>query len=209
MQPACVVYIVRPILHCRTLKNKIFSWVAATNRFDFTTVLQQLIASYNSQPHRSLPDGLCPNDAGQNATRVYQHLYGDRWKRNRHMRFTLELKQRVRTMMKQGPFSKGHRLNKWSGQVYIISRRIPSRPPRYQVRQLESDTPLLGSFYREELLVVGNDAISQSIFPVKRVLRTRRSRTTGETELLVEYVSPDRYIEWIPKKLYDNGSILV
>ncbi len=105
----------------RTLKGRIYKWIAASGRFNFTSVLQQLVKAYNHQWHRSLPQKLSPVEAAQNEDLVYEHLYGKRWKKNKHLRFTFDLHDHVRIAKKSTTFSKAHKLSNWSAEVYEIS----------------------------------------------------------------------------------------
>ncbi len=75
---------------------------------------------------------------------------------------------------------------------------------------MESDTGLLldGSFYARELLTVPKETKSQTIFKVKKILRHRRNKATGEEEVLIQFDAPGRHLEWLSKAVLDNGSIV-
>lgn len=197
------------MLFYRTLKTRIFKWVAGSGNFDYTTFLQQLVCSLNQQPNRSLPDRLSPIQVQEHIPRVYQHLYGDRWKKNSHLRFTFELDQKVRISMRATEFSKSYKFDKWSSVIYRITKRIPSRPPRYKVCDDSTGSELLGSFYKQELLTVPESSKSQTVYQVKRIVKRRVNSASGSTEYLVQYVGPDnRHLEWITQSQYDGGSII-
>ena len=61
------------------MKKKIFERIATSGDFNFLTVLQEIVDTYNNQPHRSLPQGLSPNEAKDHEDAVYTKLYGERW----------------------------------------------------------------------------------------------------------------------------------
>ena len=189
----------------RSLKTRIYKFIAGTGRFDYGKVLQDLVASFNNQPHRGLPKRLTPNQVKEHVEEVYKFLYGDRWQRNAKFRFKFELNQKVRVCTRATVFSKRYNLEKWSSKIYRISKRIPSRPPRYKLTN-DDNSELLGSFYSQELQPVTTDTVSQTVFKVKKVLRRRVSN--GVREMLVQYDSPTRYLEWISETQFNNGSII-
>ncbi len=203
------------------MKGKIYKYFATTRNFEIP--LQDLITSYNNQWHRSLPDNMSPVQVPLHKEQVYDHLYGKRWIACKNMRFTFSLGEKVRIAKLQDKFDKGYKLSNWSASVYTIKvffaihlshnmlknfqKRVPSRPPRYKV---ESDTGILldGSFYAQELLAVPKETKSQTLFKVKKIMRHRRNRATGEEEVLIQFDSPGRHLEWLSKAVLDNGSIV-
>lgn len=79
-------------LSFRSLKGRIFKQFAAKGSFDLRTDLQPVVDGLNATYNRSLPPRTAPKDVeGEDKiAQVYAHLYGQRWFRNRHMRFKLE-----------------------------------------------------------------------------------------------------------------------
>ena len=67
---------------------------------------------------------------------------------------------------------------------------------------------MLGAFYGIELLKVDKSSLSQTLYPVRRILRRRTNRQTGREEFMVEYANANSSIEWIDKIQHDNGHIV-
>ncbi len=63
-----------------------------------------------------------------------------------------------------------------------------------------------GSWYRQELLKVSKSTKSQTILPVTKTIRRRRSRATKGTELLVRL--KDGTEQWLPEDDVKNGAIV-
>ncbi len=89
----------------------------------------------------------------------------------------------------------------------MFQKRVPSRPPRYKVQTMDGSL-IQGSFYRQELQPVPQDSKSQTLFKVKKEIRRRRNKVSGEEEVLIEYDAPAKYIEWVNASQIANGSII-
>ncbi len=211
----------------RTLKNKIYQWIATTGRFDYSNKLQQIVESYNHQWHKAFPKGIAPVDAVHNVEKLYNHLYGERWEAQKHLRFTFSINQKVRIGMLPDQFTKSYKFGKWSmmsTKLWWVSvcvfhhveaeynpffqKRVPSRPPRYRIQSISTSVMVQASFYREELQAVPDETIPQMLFKPKRILRTRRNKTTGEEEVLIDFDAPTKHVEWVSKSLLDTGHII-
>ncbi len=187
-------------------------------------VLQKLVQSYNEQKHTTI--GMAPAEVDDsNWRKVYDRIYTSNWKGKRKTRFTLMLEQRVRISMATTAFTKSYGLDtKWSGAVYKVIRRRPSRPPRYELATLSGNAKFIllenvkrhtytstgvkvaGSWYRDELQAVPRETKSQTILPITKTIRRRKSHATGGTELLVRM--SDGTERWLAEEETVNGAIV-
>ena len=95
----------------------------------------------------------------------------------------------------------------WSTEVYRISKRISSRPPRYKLRNAETNNPVAGAFYEQQLMKIGDTDASLPLFKVQRVIRKRFNPFSNEIEVLVQFNGmPHSY--WIAKRVASREPIV-
>ncbi len=67
-------------------------------------------------------------------------------------------------------------------------------------------TTVAGSWYRNELLKVPKNSMTQTILPTRRILRRRMNRASGEEEVLVR--TADGTEQWVTAEAVRNGAIV-
>lgn len=153
----------------RTLKSKMWRYFTHSNSYKYLDVLQDLVASYNSSPHRSL-GGVAPiNVKEENQLEIWEAHHAQP-PRTKPPRFKFNIGDIVRISRNKGVFEKGYTTN-WSEEYFKVSRRLMRRPPTYRLRDLNGEE-LMGVFYEREM---------QKITPpdehiVEKILRKRGNR---------------------------------
>ena len=169
----------------RTLKSKMWRYFTHANTFKYLDVLQDLVASYNESPHRSI-GGIRPVDVKEeNQLEVWEAHYAQP-KRSKPPRFKFNIGDIVRISRSKGVFEKGYTTN-WSEEYFKVSRRLMRAPPTYRLEDLNGEE-LLGVFYEREM---------QKIIPpdehiVEKVLRKR-----GDSYLVKWRGWPSSFNTWV------------
>ena len=179
----------------RTLKEKM--WRVFTHnsiskiRFpqNYNKFLQNLLKSYNNSYHRSIKT--TPSKVNKsNEKEVHEILYQDQ---TDFISFKYKIGDFVRRVEKKPIFSKGYTQN-WSKEIFIIRNKVPSNPPRYLIKDLNSkEIPY--KFYTQELQKVYFDEYPYDTFLVLK---------DNEEQVLVEKLNSDKQISWIDKKEFEN-----
>jgi transposase InsO family protein len=113
----------------RTLKTKMFRYFTYKNTWNYIDVLPAMLKSYNNSYHRSIK--MKPSQVNKkNESTVWDTLYGQSFSKP-IVRFQFNVNDRVRVSRYKRIFSKGYERN-WSIEIFIISERLPRRPPVYR-----------------------------------------------------------------------------
>lgn len=179
---------------CRTLKGKIYKYFRENLTYDWVSILQDVIDSYNNTIHSFLhiPPSSVTKD---NEQELYEKLYLPlELKREREpIHYTFEIGDKVRIANGRRPFKKEFE-EQWSEELFEIYRRVPSHPPRYKIKDLMNE-PVKGSFYTEELKKV--DANEDTLYRINKVIRYRTKN--NQREALVSWAGyPDKFNSYIP-----------
>ena len=135
----------------RTLKEKM--WRVFTHNSilkikfpqNYKKFLQNLLKSYNNSYHRSIKT--TPSKVNKsNEKEIFNILYREE---NDFISFKYKIGDYVRVVEKKPIFSKGYTQN-WSKDIYIIRNKVPSNPPRYLIKDLNSKNKPI-KYYTEEL----------------------------------------------------------
>lgn len=183
----------------RTLRSKIEKYFIFTHSTVWYAVLPDLVSEYNATKHRAL--GMSPDDAlkPENYAKVFSRQYavlGYNEKRNKARVRKYELLKvgdSVRISVHKGVFDKGSNAN-WSEEVFEIITVLDDRNPMlYKIQDLAGEE-VTGYMYREQL-----QKTTQSVYMIDKVIRKRRSATSGKQEALVRWRGyPDKFNSWIP-----------
>lgn len=131
----------------RTLGEMIQKHLTSTNSSKYIDVLQQLIDEYNNRYHTSIK--MTPVEASdvKNADKVRENLYGhetvDPIKK-------FKAGDRVRIYRYKKHFEKGYKPN-WTKEIFVVTDVVETNPITYKIKDLNNE-PILGAFYRQELL---------------------------------------------------------
>ena len=100
----------------------------------------------------------------------------------------------MRVVEKKPIFSKGYTQN-WSKDIYIIRNKVPSNPPRYLIKDLNSKNKPI-KFYTEEL---------QKVYFQEYPYDTYLVLKDTNDQVLVEKLNSDKEISWVDKSEFENG----
>ena len=157
----------------RTLKSKMWRYFTYSKSLRFVDVLQQLVDSYNSTPHRSIK--MAPEDVTRHKASKVQTR---RTSVKKNWKFVVG--DTVRISRHDNPFRKGYE-GGWSREVFTVCKRFETNPRTYAIRDYSGEV-IKGKFYAEELQRVKKDT---DVFEVEKVLRTRTRG--GKTEYYVRW----------------------
>lgn len=170
----------------RTLKDKLFRYFDAKHVRNWIDILQPLVASYNSQYHRSI--GTSPDSVTiDNYDDVYKKLYGNRPKRQKAL---LKVGDLVRLSRLLRFVDKSYE-NRWSRALFEISKG-PFYPklgafPMYKIQEIDTQTELPGSYYQHELLLLDRKTYYEDFnFPIEKRIRYRTKNK--ERQVLVKWL---------------------
>lgn len=188
----------------RTLKSKIFKYMTSKGTRKYVDILQALVASYNSQMHRSIgmpPSAVTPDNAGE----VHFRLYGVVDARERILARrdanaepqTIPIGASVRKRYELSAMEKGYFPN-WSDKVYRVIQFIKGRPrSMYRIADFFGRT-LKQRFYKEDLQVIKGDPK----YRIERIIR--RDRRKGL--VLVRWLNHEpEYDTWIPESSIESN----
>ena len=195
----------------RTLKSRMWRYFSQHQTKKYLDVLDDLVHSYNSAPHRSI--GCAPASVRvKNEHDIARRLYAPRveteeCRRRRRRRPacpTQLLKGSiVRISRGKGTFAKGYEPN-WSDEHFRI-REIKtasdrnSVAPRVYKLEDESGEPIEGIFYESEIQPIGANR-----FLIEKVIRKRAEAskvTGGGTEYLVKWRGwPTKFNSWLSER---------
>ena len=131
----------------RTLKTRLWKYFTHKKTKKYIDVLQKIISATNNRYSR--PIQMRPSEVTfDNEKVVWQRLYGTRII---SAKFKYKVGDRVRIAAKRGAFNKGY-LPRFTKNVFIITQRLARSPPVYRVKQEDTDEPIEGIFYHEELV---------------------------------------------------------
>jgi len=179
----------------RTLKSRLWTFFTANNTRTYTSILPEIIESYNSTYHRSIK--MAPKAVNQNnSSAVWQNLYGRAGISGR----TQPSKQvgdktLVRISKWKSTFDKGY-LPNWTREHFIVTKQY--RQPR-RVYKLEdkSGEPIEGVFYGEEI-----QPIDSNKYEIEKVIKWRKKRAgslnNNSREAFVKWLGwPDKFNTWV------------
>ena len=124
----------------RTLKNKLYKHMTATDKNVFYDVLDDAINKYNNTKHSTIK--MKPIDVGDNDKRVYIDEHNEKDSR-------FKVGDRVRISRYKNIFAKGYTPN-WSKEIFIVDKINDTVPYTYNLKDL-NDEEIIGSFYDKEL----------------------------------------------------------
>ena len=134
----------------RTLKSKMWKYFSKTGKLNYTSILQDIVQSYNNSKHSSI--GTSPNRVTKtNESRIWNHQYKDEIDKRQH-RHKYKIGDFVRLLHLDNPFTKKY-LPRFTKEVFIIADRLNTKPVTYRVMDQKQDISK-GGFYDNELVRV-------------------------------------------------------
>ena len=171
----------------RTIKTRMYRAFTARGSHTWYNILDDLVNGYNNSFHRSIK--CTPNEV----TSVNENEIRDRLFPREIPGSPPKFKtgDTVRISRAKSLFQKGYEQS-WSYEVFEILNIKNTNPVTYEIKDFNS-SPIKGSFYESELQVCDK---SSGIFPIERIVRTRRSR--GQRQYLVKFAGyPDIFNSWV------------
>ena len=157
---------------------------------NYKKFLQNLLKSYNNSYHRSIKT--TPSKVNKsNEKEIFNILYREE---NDFISFKYKIGDYVRVVEKKPIFSKGYTQN-WSKDIYIIRNKVPSNPPRYLIKDLNSKNKPI-KYYTEEL---------QKVYFQEYPYDTYLVLKDTNDQVLVEKLNSDKEISWVDKSEFENG----
>lgn len=149
----------------RTIKDKLYRYFSENATTRYIDILQDLSDSINNTVHSTLHRTPASINQG-NQAKVYDEVYQKIINKaaQQPLVYSFAIGDLVRISSLRTPFRKGY-LEAWTQEIFSVWNRIPSRPPRYRLKDLK-DEIVKGSFYEEELQKVdlsNPDAIKYTI----------------------------------------------
>ena len=123
----------------RTLKNKLYKHMTATNK-NVYYILDDVVNEYNNTKHSTIK--IKPKDVKNGNERVYIDENN-----KKDSRFNVD--DRVRISKLKNIFAKGYTPN-WSKEIIIVNKINDTVPYTYNLKDL-IDEEIIGSFYDREL----------------------------------------------------------
>ena len=119
----------------RTFRNKMHKLFQSTRNYRYLEKLHDLAQSYNSTPHRSLPNHMSPSDVNEeNEAIVWDHMYNNSKENDRtHATFKFIVGDLVRLAFNKYTFQRDYQQT-WTSEIFKISERLVSQGiPVYKV----------------------------------------------------------------------------
>ena len=175
----------------RTLKTKMWKYFTLNLKQKWTTVLQDIVSSYNNSVHRMIRRK--PIDiTAENVAEVREEIFSNHKVSKR--KSDIKVGDKVRISKVKSVFEKGY-LPNWTEEIFTIdSINRKYSPITYKLKDYNGET-IEGSFYRHEIQPIIQD---DDVFLVEKVLQTRKRE--NENWCLVKwYGHPSSMNSWVRK----------
>ena len=178
----------------RTLKEKMWRMFTHHSNLkyklpkNYTNYLDKLLVSYNNSYHRSIKAKPIQVNS-KNEKLINTNLYGEH--QDAFITFAFKIGDYVRISEEKSLFAKGYTPN-WSKEIYIITNKIPSNPPRYYLKDLENQEYSY-KFYSEELQKVLLEEFPYDSF---KVLEETKDK------VYIEKLNSDKEKNWVDKERF-------
>ena len=176
----------------RTLKTLMYKHFTEHNTLKWIDIIQSLVDQYNHRRHRSI--GMKPVQVtAKNAVNVLRHIRENRKRLPLYPRQSRFKKgDVVRISRIKGTFAKGY-LPNWTEELFKVDEVMATRPRVYRLVDL-MNTPIKGSFYKEEL----QKTLIPNYARIEKVLG-KKTTPRGQKLIRVKWKGYDnRFNQWIP-----------
>jgi hypothetical protein len=179
----------------KTIQIILYKYMTENQTRTYRDRLQELVASYNRRPHRSLAN-MTPNgaDSPRNEVRV-RGIHTQRYARVKRKRVRFKLGQVVRIKFESKALSRQSRAYgpQFKSELFVIrriNRRLPI--PLYYLKSMNTDEAVKGGFYSNELTAARGD-----LFKIERILEERGEGANRQVLVRWMHFGP-RWDLWIP-----------
>lgn len=142
----------------RTLREKFGKYMTDNHTKVFLPKLQDFIFAYNTTRHTALPN-LAPSEVNsRNELKVWKHQFGSYFRRapGYYGKPKLKVGQVVRISKLQGKFKKSSDTS-FTEELFVVTHVLKTRPITYKIASLGEGEPIIGAFYRAELLPINQE----------------------------------------------------
>jgi hypothetical protein len=177
----------------RTLKSKMWRYFSANNTYRYIDILQDLVTGYLKSVHSSI--GMRPIDVKkEHEKQIYKKLYGDSHSSKTGVKFAFKVGDTIRIVRKKDPLEKGYKPN-FSEELFKVTECVERPIPVYRISDL-SDEPILGTFYKQEMVKVPNPT-DTTAYKIEKILDRKKIR--GKLHYLIKWWGyPMNHNSWIP-----------
>jgi len=170
----------------RTLKNKMWREFTARGRYEWLTLLPQIVKSYNNTTHKTI--GMKPKDVRQKHVRgILSRINKTKIKKQNTQKY--QVGDKVRISKAKVVFKKGY-LPNWTNEIFTIHAIKPTSPLTYILKDTKGEI-IKGGFYAQEI----TKSNTGDVYLVERVLKKRGNK------LLVRWKGFDKSQDsWITAK---------
>jgi transposase InsO family protein len=158
----------------RTLKTRMFRYFTHKGSYKWVDVLQDLVESYNTAPHSSLPRGMSPLEAAKQKNHFTVWKHQESFTTPSSSSSSLRVGDHVRISKVKKTFEKGY-LSNWSEEIFKIFKVDERTTPTMYVLQDLDNNEIEGKFYAPELQQI---PAAPELFAVERVIR--RDKKSGK-----------------------------
>lgn len=172
----------------RTLKTKLYRWFTASNETKWVKVLPDIVKAYNNSVHRAT--GVAPAEVNHdNEEEIWHRLY-TKPAFTQSKKPILSVGDNVRISKHKMIFDKGYTKN-WSSEVFQISHILQTHPTTYRLID-DTNTPILGTFYAQELQKVKK----QKSYLIDKVIKMKK--VGKQTKYFVKWKGfGSKYNSWV------------
>ena len=200
----------------KTLKTMIFKYLNRQKTNTYLNVLQKLVQSYNSTPHRSL-NNIAPKDVNDtNSANLWAFLYlapsqskskindktqGKKTKTTKRKQlYKFRKGQLVRISHQRKIFTRAYN-EQWSYEVFKIYKRFQIQAiPMYKLKDL-LELEIDGNFYQSELQAV--DKSEETLWEIEKILH--KKKRSNSMQYFVKWRGyPKRFNSWVDESAIQN-----
>lgn len=178
----------------RTIKSKIFKYLAYKKTYRYIDVLQDIVTSYNNSYHRTIK--MAPSDVNdKNILQVYRNIKESQKIPVKKKRAKLKVGNYVRITKTKTVFGKGF-LPGWSGEIFKVKSIAKRNPIVYYLEDLAGEE-ILGTFYEMEVQKVNFD--EGAARAIENIIKQRTRNKT--IQYYVKWRSyPSSFNSWVDAK---------
>ena len=180
----------------RTLKGLMYRYFIQNQTYTYLNILQNLVKTYNTRPHRSLR-GRSPNEIStENEFEVWRDLYARKRKTvllKLMKKFKFNVGDQVRISHLGYKFQRDYQ-EKWTEEVFKISFRVKRNGVKlYKLIDFDGEA-IEGTFYESELQKVTQSV--DTLFRIESIIGRRKRQ--GRTQVLIKWMGwPKKFNSWI------------
>ena len=183
----------------KTLQHLIYSHITNQQNYRYIDVLQDLVKTYNSRPHRGHNNKLSPNEAElHDNIDIIRNLQMERRNetilKGRKMKPKFKVGDKVRIYLEKKTFDRSYH-QKFSLELFKVVEILHRMPvPTYTLQSMNNNDIIVGGFYANELQLVSGE-----VYRIEKIVGRPRIRN-GIRQVLVKWQGFDeQHNSWIPE----------